>query len=405
MKPITNYTLFDYISADAVDKLKDLMDKKDISIRKNRICLVGRAIEVRARKCFDLLFNKKKDDKYIASFYAYSIAIDYYLENPSPEHKYYIDKLLELGEVDSNVVVKTIESETVELYHLFFEKMEKGSNQIIRIMSEMCRLNSINKFIHLYEWVEQYYQICNLNFDELKNKFVSYSYHYERPDFLLYLESRNVNILLYEYGCGLIKANNIKDSKIFNYIIAKYKNLSVEQLNQIPGIKQLKSFIKEKYFLSYIGINRLFINLNKILELSIEFDDVNTCLKYLYEEVIKSCLSYSLCCDYYLACIYIILKKYPNINSLNEQFFNEYNIDQCYEHIEQNDNENFVKYKIWLNKLMMIHMKFSTLPISYTENNKLRQICEDPYFSENQTIFIEYLEMVLKSKKKLGFII
>lgn len=403
MKPITNYTLFEYVSADAVDKLNELIDKKDISIKKNRICLVGRAIEVRARKCFDLLYNKKKDDKYIASFWAYSIAIDYYLENPSIEHKYYIDKLLELGEIGSTIVRKALESESEELYHLFFDKMEKGSNQIIHIMSEMCRLNSINKFVHLYEWVEQNYQIYNLNFDELKNKFVSYSYHYDQPEFLLYLESRNVNILLYEYECGLIKVNDVKNSKVFNYILSKYKNLPVEQLNLIPGIKKLNSFIKNTtWFGSYIGINRLFINLNKILELPIDFEDVNKCLTYLYQEIIKSSLSYSICTEYFLVCIYVILKKYPNINPFNEQVLNEYFINQNYEHIEQNYNNNLAKYKIWLNKMMMIHMKFSTLPASYTEDNKLRQIVEEPNFIQKQTKFIEYLELVLCSKKKLG---
>lgn len=396
MKPITKYTLFDYVSSNNLTKLIELADKKDLTVYKEHTCLIGRAIEVRAKECFDYLYKKQKDGDSSISDRAFYIAIDYYIDNPTLEHKYYLDKLLELDtNIESHIIGHTIGSN--ELFNLFFEKMEKTYDEIMNLVWEIYRRKNFDRFKQIYEWIELNYQIYNLDLDSFKKEFVDYSYNFECVDFLIYLESKNANILLYDDMTGLYKANQYITSKIFDYIIEKYKTLTLEQLNAIPGIQNLKN-----YKLSTNLNTKQLLNFKKILELPIDFvsDSVKNYLNDLYSDIIilKSMFEYD------FGFIYLILKKYPHINILNN-VSNDI-IKKSLVHLTNHiQNGLDVQQQIdmnYLRKLMCIHMKFSTLPVSYSESNILRQIILEPNFSQNQTKYLEYLEQVLSGKIKLN---
>jgi hypothetical protein len=393
MKPITKYTLFDYVSSNNLTKLIELADKKDISIRKKNTCLVGRAIEVHAKECFDYLYKKQKDGISIVSNQAYYIAIDNYLFNPTNEHKYYVDKLLELNIIGSNIVSRTINSD--ELFNLFFERMTKDINKINDLSYHLSKKANFNKFKFVYEWFENNYQTYGLDLNNFKKQCVYYSYTFYHVDLVQFLESKNANILLYYDTNGLSRAYFGKNNNFFDYIIEKYNNLSIEQLNVIPKINNLTEF-KLNYELNFsIIIIKKLLNLKKILELPIKFDEASIlyCLKGSYENIIKS-KYYS---EYHLGFIYLVLKKYPNNNNLDS--ISDDWIKKAHNLVM--NNHNIIAYKNSLKKLMCIHMKFSILPVSYSESNILRKIIAEPNFLSDQTKYLEYLEQVLSGKIKM----
>ena len=115
----------DYIWLENFIQIKDNKTINLLNSIKSKYSIIHKAIEVRAKECFDILINIPEINIYNCSLGCINgldIALDYYITAPNNINKYYVDKLLEKNNIviSASTFIKCINSE-----YLFLKTFEK----------------------------------------------------------------------------------------------------------------------------------------------------------------------------------------------------------------------------------------------------------------------------------------
>lgn len=279
--------LFKMVSANDYDGLNRLLLCKktvDLNSYKSGQSLISRAIEVRAKECFDIIINNPNNymlKNKNSGLNGLNKALEYFSLAPNSSNEYYLQKLLEKGvEVEHNVVSKVMDNPII--FQQLLNRIPNDFNNLGPILYESVKVNNMDVFNMLYQ------KIIGLNLGPTTNN----SMH------LILFEnaicSSNIDVI------EIIKPNlNWKQCKhdypiiyhmivinnkiLFEYFYNLYEKLSEEELNQIPNIKNVHTIFE--YF-NYMFNDKIhdFVkeSMEKIYKLPVKFNDAYSCVSKLF---------------------------------------------------------------------------------------------------------------------------
>ena len=320
--------------------IKDDMNRKKILWRtvKKGVNIIGKAIQVHARECFDLLLQVPtikemiSDTTYCCGF---DIAYQNYLNNSVEENEYYIIKLLDSGyKLDLSAFKKVANADNINMFERFFNKIEKTHDTMIRLITHFITIGKLSYFNKMIAWLDEtmppYYNnhVNKVEFiEKISNSYFGYRAH-SIEYFMDILVSKGLN-----WKNNVIKIFK-SDNMLFDYLYNKLKELPVEELNEIPNIKNLVSYGIIEYNQNSNNNNN--INVYKYLKLPIEYVNVMSSV-YTYMISLLNSNEYS---SRYII-IYMLLLKYK----LDDNTINMF-ITQAKEYIKGNNTYAISSYKI-----------------------------------------------------------
>jgi hypothetical protein len=403
---------------DELEKVLSIVSKKNININfvKHSKTLISKAVEHRSKECFDLLiacpeYRETLDKE--PFFNGFDIALHYYLLAPNSSNLYYINNLINAN-VNFNVSSLVKCSSNNDIFTILFNRLDKSKNNVKHLIKDLIIYkDNINTIINIYDWLEHnqsefynsYETRKEFNNDIFNN--LSYVNNYSFVNFIIekeidwkYIDNKPS---LYNYY--------IKEHwNIFELFLTKYKNLSNEELNNIPNIKILETLFSRFEYGNNSSLKLYYDNLKKIFELPIEFNDIAKNIRYLYELLIDNYITINNSSnvfkkfDIILNIIYFLAKsKHIKSNPLLT-FPNNYK--QIFDNIIKRFNTDVViknTYCSYIRKLKIIAKHFGWEP-----NTNIKTIFNSAKlpkdFSINKELFIEELENKVfeqnQSKKK-----
>ena len=266
--------LFKIVTSNDYEALKKIIQSKskaDFNCVKSRQSLLQKAIEVRAKECFDLLIEIPNLEiiKKGGMLSGIQKALEYYIAAPNPVNEYYVNVLLEKNiTIESYTIISTMDHP--QIFNLMFNQVEKTENIMHSIIEASIRKNNINMMYSMFSILDGsnigFYNdptrkaifndrifscaICHSNNDAF-NFLINRGYNWKEPYALLYY---------------LMNHNTLH---IFNAVYHLYESLSIEELNQITHIKNL--VIQPHIFSNDVLVLNEY--LNKIFKLPIQFND------------------------------------------------------------------------------------------------------------------------------------
>jgi hypothetical protein len=265
----TNNKLYDIIEYNDYETLNfELLNDPEFKKIKSSISLLQHSIKYRAKECFDILIENQTTCN-IEDTGSSCLAVQYYVNAPYACNKYYIDKMIE-KKFNFDIALKYA-CKNNELYTILFDRVNKDkinytSNAIYCL---------INNKMDIFESIIKY--LMENNRTEHINSIFTEIIYCDSMTGLDFLMKLNYNwkaqpFILYT----LLKT---KSENMFNYFYNLYKNLSKEELNNIPNIKNFKClFVTNKHSSTYI---------NNILTLDITYDNIAKDLLEKYMDDIK----------------------------------------------------------------------------------------------------------------------
>ena len=299
--------LFEKVSANDWEWIEQLThSQKEVNWNciRFRLSLVHRAIEVRALKTFDILMTIPQLTVFTNSsgfVNGMSKALEYYAEAPNQENAHYLHKLLEKNVyVDPYLLSQYIDKEWI--YDLLFSRLKKTDIELKLLLEKAIRINNILIIQKIYEYMETndntiatFYSPENrIAFNNVIFSYMLQSIHNTkttlRNSIIEFLISKNIcwktiNNIPTLYHVAL-SGNEI----IFNYFLAMYKNLSEDELNNIPNIRNLANLFGNN---SCVTDNML----KSILKLPINFNDMSIHIIDIYKNIYTTYHYYSYVTD------------------------------------------------------------------------------------------------------------
>jgi hypothetical protein len=272
--------IFKIISTNNYELLEQLIqtnpnDNIFNSVRIN-ISLIYKSIEVRAYECFNLLIDLpnltilKSTDTYQSGLH---IAVTYYMDAPNVSNKYYLDKLL-AKKVYITKSLLTECSSNYDIFCLLFEYFIKTKDDLAYVIRFTHNMDIINK---IYDWLNEtkpeYYNtpINKLEFNNNIFKIIisngNISMLYFLKNIIKHVDWKVIDNQPSLYYILKSRANN-NCNLMFNCLYNEYTKMSIDDCNQIMGIKDLT-----------IIFSQIILNTNlieQILQLPIDFNDVST---------------------------------------------------------------------------------------------------------------------------------
>lgn len=262
---ITCTYLFTLIINNDYIKLEQILDtNKDRDVflkRKSYETLLSKAVLVRARQCFNLLCNmniEDEEDRNMFHIKALHNAIDYYVMAPNPDNMYYIDMIMKRNiTIDYYAMYQSLNNNDIfiRFFHLFDKKADDIKKLIIMAIMNNTEMN--------FEFLYTYGIANNMITVDMKNEIYSQ---------VLY--SNNVNMITFLIGKGITWTISyetpslyrvLNNNNMFYYLYNKYSELTKEELNSIPNIKEKLPFD--------FSVNKQSLsNFKKILSLPFDFD-------------------------------------------------------------------------------------------------------------------------------------
>ena len=296
---ITITELFEIVKFNNYEKLKNIMYNSkifDVNVIKANQSLISKAIEVRSLECFDLLMaspNLKIIYNCNTNLSGLCIALEYYTNAPNKTNRYYLNKLLEYDiKVDRYAVAKCITD--MELFDLFFSKLEKSKDNILHLINETILHNHYDLMIILYDYLNS----SNISFydtPEKKQLFNNYilchAIKMKSMKTINYLKSINHDIISLTISHGIyipsiFYVHNICDNKvIFNFYYDIMKNMTPEQLKQISNINVFYRLLVRDFYNILYWKNSIYENIDQILKLHIEWADLSDIIVQIYIEM------------------------------------------------------------------------------------------------------------------------
>jgi hypothetical protein len=201
---------------------------------------------------------ENNEDKNMFYTRALHNAIDYYVAAPNSHNMYYINQIIHRNiTIDYYAMYKSLKNN--ELFIRFFNLFDKKEDDIKRLIN----MSVINNAEINFEFLYNYMSSNNMIADDIKNQLYSQ---------VLY--STNINMLIFLINMGITwTINNVTPSlylvlnnnNLFCYLYNKYSELTKEQLNSIPNIK-------EKFPQDFPINHQSLENFKKMLSLPFDFD-------------------------------------------------------------------------------------------------------------------------------------
>lgn len=362
------------VEANDYQSLGNIMLNKKINLNfsKNNISLIHKAVEVRARECFDLLINNSAYTYHQENSWGNGVdkAMEYYKISQNPSNEYYLMRLIEKKADCSNILKHLIEFPN--MFSIYFDKMEKNSNNVNQIIKHSITANNLSIVIFALD----YAQTQNWTFD--------YNVLFE----LSMISSFILGMKLFiEKGCNwkiingiptiyhIIKNENHYSSKelVFDFIFDKFYELDKNELNQIPGIKNLNQ-ICESYFVSDFRANCV----ANILTLDIDFVDLDSIVYHYINKCLKKCYpSFSSILNFKTTINnnILMLNALLSGNKIKSNPLESFSFEDFSEYIKQINNVNGVTMRTISEKIIELFTLFEFFGFSLTKTLKdeLRQ--------------------------------
>lgn len=244
--------MFEKVVANDYEWFESLvLSKKEVNWNciRCKVSLVYKAIELRAVKTFDILMNIPELTVFSnssGSINGISKAIEYYIAAPNADNKYFLDKLLEKNVIiNSNTFIQCLNN--TELADKLFNNLDKTESYIKYILEHIIRSNNIYMLNYIYNYLNttnpSYYVDTKKVF--FNNMMFAYALSYTKNvEIIHYLINLGVNwkIAGHDNSPSLyycIKHNTL----LYDTIFSKYQQLSSEELNNIPNIKNINMLI------------------------------------------------------------------------------------------------------------------------------------------------------------------
>jgi len=148
--------LFKIVSANDYDGLNQLLLGKkpvDLNSYKSGQSLISRAIEVRAKECFDIIINNPNNSMIKnknAGLNGLRKALEYYSLAPNASNEYYLQMLLDKDvEVESQVVSKVMDIPNI--FQQLLNRIPNDFYNLSPILYESVNVNNMEVFNMLYQ--------------------------------------------------------------------------------------------------------------------------------------------------------------------------------------------------------------------------------------------------------------
>ena len=414
--------LFKMVSANDYEGLNQLLlNNKLIELNsyKSGQSLITRAIEVRAKECFDIIIDNPNNtmikNKH-ARFNGLEKALDYYMTAPNISNEYYVQRLLEKGvEVEPNIVCKVINNQS--LFGQLFNRIPNDMTNLSLILYSSVDCNNMNVFTMLYK------KILELNLEEAENTYLHQIIFSKaiKSSNVIVIESIKQNIDWKQYDNYPIIYHTVvlNDKILFDYFYNNYEKLNEEQLNQIPNIYNIQYILGNNYYptINEKTFNFMKYSLEKIYKLPIKFNDNASCIIELFK---------SLLCKSYYHWEYKKLKNYNYIFQLMYWFLSNgavhsnplsllilSEVDSYYinnKHILSKHPEKLSTYKNFFKQFLYLMEHFNYYPekalkdefqIYYGKDNEANWAEEKQLFINNLDCLHSTVKKTRKTKKDI----
>lgn len=368
--------LFEKVTANDYIWLEELVQsKKEVNWNciRFKLSLIHKAIEVRALKCFDILINIPEITVYSNSsgqINGMMRALEYYIEAPNEDNLYYVNKLLEKNVfVSTYDVMRCINNDY--MFNMLFNKIDKNKTNITNIISNTITNNNLALLIKMYEYIES----NNMDYYTPDNKIVFNNMIFKIAVDSLNHESQNkqpIKLQLVEYimtknvewtnitNVPILYYSDIYNKPVaFNYFLQLFQNMSAEEINNIPNIKDFTKYLSNKYYTN-INLN----SIKSILALPIDFNDMSSNISILFKQIYQDThYTYSSELDkkynIYSIIFYIYSKGLVKINPYLYMVNETTSMKQYIEYIKKSINNNIYKtYCMCIRMFIYINSKF-----------------------------------------------
>lgn len=325
---------------------------KNIKWTRGKYSLIYRAIEYRAKECFDLMINNDKFKLLLESDSGKRsgllIATQYMIEFPSAGNKYYFDKLIEKNVcIDIWSILHSIKN--INIFNVLFDSAIKNSDLFIELFYE--KIDNIEVLNKIYN-----YMTTN-NVEYYNDNFNKNVYN---------LAIRNNNVLLIDYLITVVnicwkECNDVpalyccirwNAFDAFNYLYLKHEQMTTEELNSIPNIKDID--ILALYGTTFTPIFTKYMI--KLIKLKIAFNSI----EHMFVEMF-----YKICKDYTgikIIKIYKMLDTFLKYNLVKNNPLNLISLDLMNEYIASSygfNNTAQLAYKNNINTIKILCLKYN----------------------------------------------
>lgn len=376
---VTTDELFIIVNNNDYKKLKRCIDNNGQNIFSNTRLgnsILYRAIEYRAKECFDLLIEindlslLKNESSYINGLH---IAVKYYNNAPNESNLYYLESLIKKGVNISVDILKNINDK--ELFMKMFLKSKLGKNGLEILLKHFILIGKMELIENIYFWLHEE----KPNFFETEENRIAFL----EELFPVAIKNSNLEMIdiirTEKIDLKIVKENNqIMNSlyyalksgnkESFEYLINFFKELSQEEFDKIKDIKNLNFIFDKKLNFCYDIVTII----NKFINLKYDYGDQTSIVENIIKKIFESrhsgkCIGCDL--DDILSIILILhkknlIKKNPFINLINNApiYTKEYETCLYYFKSVYNSRLHNLKY-------VMEHLKI-TIPEQFAFINK-----------------------------------
>ena len=382
--------LFKIISANDYELLEEMIQTNQTSIFnyvRNGISLIYKAIEVRAYECFNLLIDlpnltilKELNPNYTGL----NIAVTYYMDAPNVSNKYYLDRLLSKNvHITQSLLIKS--STNYNIFSRLLNNSIHTKDIILYCIKNAHNMAIINK---IYDWLNEIkpnYYNNTINIFDFNNSVFKMIINTGQICMLYFLKDtiKSVDWKVIDNEPSLyymFKRLGNNYELTFNWVYQEYLKLSVDELNDIIGIKLLD-------FMFFTPHDRDDL-IKQILNLPIDFNDASKDISILIVHSICQFKERERCKN--LQIIYLCLKyKLIKTNPFDKLLDNQYFINELINSLS-NFNKVTIKNSQLINYLKQIKylFKYFDFPIIEPFENTFN-LENDELFNINQKLFID----------------
>lgn len=402
--------LFKIVTANDYEGLTRILSSKksaDLNSYKSGQSIISKAIEVRAKECFDIIIDNPTNylikDKH-SGLNGLSKAVEYFLLAPNASNGYYLQRLLEKGvQVEPHIVSKVMNNP--DIFQQLFSKIPNDFNNLEPILYESVLTNNMSVFNLLYQ------KILDLNLEQSTNN----TMHLKLFDNAIkssnisvidtikhHLNWKQYKIQFYNNEYPILYHMIICNNKIlFEYFYNLYEKISEEELQQISNIKNVNIIFELfRCMLNDKFLDFLKESLEKIYKLPIKFNDASRCVSKMIEFMVLH--------NYYNDRMYKIMYWVLSNNKVQTNpwdliIFEK--LDKCFKNSITRFNttsKNLISYKNMFKKILYLMEYFNYNPIK-----QIKDKFEDYYGKDdvenweiNKKAFIEQMACTLNVIKK-----
>jgi hypothetical protein len=293
---VTITQLFKMVSANDYNGLNQLLlDNNSVNINsyKSGQSLISKAIEFRAKECFDILIDNPSNTilkSKNSNLNGLDKALEYFGLAPNTSNEYYVKRLLEKNvEVDPYIVYKVMNNSYI--FQELLNRIPNDLNNFTPILYESIRLNNIEVFNMLYQKIFAF-NLDQITYKSIQKQIINNAIYVSNFN-VIDIVKTNIDWKKYTYGSSNNKYNIlyhiifINNKIMFEYFYKIYEKLSEEYLNQIPYIKDISVIFIYLKIYNNKTFNFIKESLKKIYKLPIKFNDGSESISKMFKLIIN----------------------------------------------------------------------------------------------------------------------